>query len=88
MIMKALMPASHRDRFLGSRMGVMGNWHRTEEYAQRLEDPDVSYDATINADTMMAERLRAELMTGYEDMKQGNAQEVFTAFAKFRETHR
>jgi addiction module RelB/DinJ family antitoxin len=42
----------------------------------------------INADAMAAEQLRAELMAGYEDMKQGNTQDASTAFAKFRETHR
>jgi addiction module RelB/DinJ family antitoxin len=42
----------------------------------------------VNADAMTSERLRAELMAGYEDMKQGNAQDASTAFAKFREAHR
>jgi hypothetical protein len=41
----------------------------------------------VNADAMTVERLRAELMAGYEDMKQGHAQDAPTAFAKFREAH-
>ncbi|NLV16133.1 MAG: type II toxin-antitoxin system RelB/DinJ family antitoxin [Syntrophomonadaceae bacterium] len=44
--------------------------------------------ATINADTMTVEHLRAELMAGYEDMRQGNTQEAPDAFAKFREAHK
>lgn len=44
--------------------------------------------ASINADTMTAEQLRAELLTGYEDMKAGNVQDAAAAFAKFRKAHR
>lgn len=44
--------------------------------------------AAINADTMTVEQLRAELMAGYEDMKQGNTQDASTAFTKFREAHK
>lgn len=44
--------------------------------------------AAINADAMTVEQLRAELMAGYEDMRQGNTQHASAAFAKFRETHR
>ena len=43
--------------------------------------------AAINADAMTVDQLRAELMTGYEDMKQGNTQDASAAFAKFREAH-
>ena len=43
--------------------------------------------AAINADAMTVDQLRAELMTAYEDMKQGNTQDASTAFAKFREAH-
>jgi len=44
--------------------------------------------AAINADIMTVEQLRAELMTGHEDMRQGNTQDASTAFVKFREAHR
>lgn len=43
--------------------------------------------AAINADAMTVEQLRAELMTGYEDMKQDDTQDASAAFAKFREAH-
>jgi len=43
--------------------------------------------AGINVGAMTVEQLRADLMTGYEDMKQGNTQDASTAFAKFRESH-
>ena len=43
--------------------------------------------AAINADTMSVDRLRAELLAGYEDMKHGNSQDASAAFAKFREAH-
>lgn len=44
--------------------------------------------AAVNADAMSAERLRAELMTGYEEMRQGSTQDASTAFARFHESHR
>lgn len=44
--------------------------------------------AAVNADAMSAERLRAELMAGYEEMRQGSIQDASTAFARFRESHR
>ncbi|WP_455759831.1 type II toxin-antitoxin system RelB/DinJ family antitoxin [Cloacibacillus evryensis] len=44
--------------------------------------------AAVNADAMSAERLRAELMAGYEEMRQGSTQDASTAFARFRESHR
>lgn len=44
--------------------------------------------AAINADTMGTEQLHAELMAGYEDMKQGNTQDASAAFARFRKEHK
>lgn len=44
--------------------------------------------AAINADAMRVEQLRAGLMTGYEDMKQGNTQDTSAVFAKYLEAHR
>lgn len=44
--------------------------------------------AVINADTMVTEQLHAELMAGYEDMKQGNTQDASAAFARFRKEHK
>lgn len=44
--------------------------------------------AAINADAMTIEQLRAELLAGYEDMRQGNTQDVSAAFTEFREAHR
>jgi len=44
--------------------------------------------ASINADTMTIEQLRAELLAGYENMKEGNIHDAATAFAKFREVHK
>ena len=44
--------------------------------------------AVINADAMTVEQLRAELMVGYADMKQGNTQDAQSAFAKFRDAHK
>ena len=44
--------------------------------------------AAINADAMTVEQLRAELLAGYDDMRQGNTQDASTAFAKFRDAHR
>lgn len=44
--------------------------------------------AAINADTMVTEQLHAELMAGYEDMKQGNTQDASAAFARFRKEHK
>lgn len=43
--------------------------------------------AAINADVMTAERLRAELMVGLEDMQNGNVQDAAAAFARFRAEH-
>ena len=43
---------------------------------------------SINADAMTVEHLRAELMAGYEDMKQGNTQDAHSSFVKFREAHK
>lgn len=42
----------------------------------------------INADAMTIEQLRAALLIGYEDMKQGHTQDASAAFAKFREAHK
>ncbi len=44
--------------------------------------------AAVDADTMTVEQLRAELLAGYEDMREGNTQDASAAFAKFREAHR
>ena len=44
--------------------------------------------AIINADTMTIEQLRAELLVGYEDMKEGKTQDASAVFAKFREVHK
>ena len=40
----------------------------------------------IDADTMSIEQLRAELIAGYDDMKDGNAEDASTAFARFRDS--
>ncbi len=42
--------------------------------------------AAINADSMSAQQLRAELLAGYQDMSEGNVQDAKTAFNRFRES--
>lgn len=41
----------------------------------------------VNADSMSDAQLRAELMAGYENYRQGNVQNASAAFAHFREKH-
>ena len=43
--------------------------------------------AAIHADAMTVEQLRAELMAGYENLRQGSTHDAHSAFAKFREEH-
>ena len=43
--------------------------------------------ATINADAMTTDQLRAELQAGYEDMRNGNVQDASAAFERFRRQH-
>ena len=43
--------------------------------------------ASINADSMTIEQLRAELLAGFEDMQNGRVQNASSAFERFRETH-
>ena len=44
--------------------------------------------ATLNADNMTAEELRAALRTGYEDVESGNVRDASSAFSAFRDSHR
>lgn len=44
--------------------------------------------SAMNADDMTAEQLHAELLAGYENMRQGNTQDASAAFSKFRESHK
>ena len=43
--------------------------------------------ASINADAMTTDQLRAELKAGYDDMMNGNVQDAATAFKRFRKAH-
>lgn len=40
--------------------------------------------ASVNADAMTPEQLRAALQAGYDDMLNGNVQDAATAFERFR----
>jgi len=42
----------------------------------------------VNMETMTTEQLRAELMAGYDEMRQGNTQDAHDAFTKFREARK
>lgn len=44
--------------------------------------------ASVDADQMSADQLRAELMAGYGDLQTGNVQDANAAFAQFRDAHR
>ena len=44
--------------------------------------------ASINADLMSKEELRAALQAGYDDMLAGNVQDATEAFVEFRKSHR
>ena len=44
--------------------------------------------ASVDADQMSADQLRAELMAGYDDLRTGNVQDANAAFAQFRDAHR
>lgn len=44
--------------------------------------------ASVDADQMSADQLRAELMAGYDDLRTGNVQDANAAFAQFRAAHR
>ena len=44
--------------------------------------------ASVDADQMSADQLRAELMAGYDDLRTGNVQDANAAFAQFRTAHR
>lgn len=43
--------------------------------------------ASVNADAMTTEQLRAALQAGYDDMLNGNVQDAATAFERFRRAH-
>lgn len=43
--------------------------------------------ASVNADAMTTEQLRAALQAGYNDMLNGNVQDAATAFERFRRAH-
>lgn len=44
--------------------------------------------ASVNADRMTVEQLRAELMAGLEDVKNDDTRPASEAFAEFREAHK
>ena len=44
--------------------------------------------ASINADAMTTEQLKAKLIDGYEDMLAGNVYNASDAFDSFRESHK
>ena len=43
--------------------------------------------ASINADTMTSDELRAKLENGFDDMQAGRVQEAKAVFQRFREGH-
>ena len=43
--------------------------------------------ASVNADLMTNEEIHAKLKEGYKDIEDGNVQDAFVAFQRFRETH-
>ena len=43
--------------------------------------------ASINADAMTTDQLRAELKAGYDDMANGSVRDASTAFERFRRMH-
>lgn len=43
--------------------------------------------ASVNADLMETEEIRAKLQEGYDDVKAGRVQDVASAFDRFRENH-
>ena len=44
--------------------------------------------ASVNADAMTPEEIRAALKAGYDDMLAGNVQDATAAFADFRKAHK
>ena len=44
--------------------------------------------SAINADLMAAEKIRAKLQEGFDDLQAGKAQDAASAFKKFRENHK
>lgn len=44
--------------------------------------------SAINADLMTAEKIRAKLQEGFDDLQAGKAQDAASAFKKFRENHK
>lgn len=43
--------------------------------------------ASLNADSMSVEELRAQIQAGYDDMQAGKVQDASKAFTLFREDH-
>ncbi len=43
--------------------------------------------ASINADLMTSDEIRAKLKEGYNDIEKGKVQDATAAFKKFRKTH-